>query len=186
MGSAPNLLRKKNHSVNRLKRDLCIGTIFNPPLFSLIITFKTNNISIYTESQKLLHLRLLECVKYWTEECWHAVLTFFIIIEKFLKPSLTGWPAESVTVPLIPVWTWTYFNNNNLKNFFKNRVQIQKEVISDLKRENQFLPKEIWESIWLISRERERERGREREREREICIPVLKLDFRAHGIKEFL
>jgi hypothetical protein len=38
----------------------------------------------------------------------------------------------------------------------------------------------------LISRERERERGREREREREICIPVLKLDFRAHGIKEFL
>jgi hypothetical protein len=27
------------------------------------------------------------------------------------------------------------------------RFQIQKEVISDLKRENQFLSKEIWESM---------------------------------------
>jgi len=27
------------------------------------------------------------------------------------------------------------------------RVQIQKEVVSDLKRENQFSSKEIWESI---------------------------------------
>jgi hypothetical protein len=35
-----------------------------------------------------------------------------------------------------------------------NIVQIQKEVISDLKRENQFLLKEIWESILLISSER--------------------------------
>jgi hypothetical protein len=34
-----------------------------------------------------------------------------------------------------------------------NRVQIKKEVISDLKRENQFLSKETWESILLISRE---------------------------------
>jgi hypothetical protein len=33
-------------------------------------------------------------------------------------------------------------------------VQIQKEIISDLKRENQFLSKEIKESIKLISRQR--------------------------------
>ncbi len=35
-----------------------------------------------------------------------------------------------------------------------NIVQIQKEVISDLKREILFLSKEIWESILLISSER--------------------------------
>jgi hypothetical protein len=34
------------------------------------------------------------------------------------------------------------------------RVQSRKEVISNLKRENQFWSKEIWESIWLISIER--------------------------------
>jgi hypothetical protein len=54
----------------------------------------------------------------------------------------------------------------------KIQIQIQKEVISDLKCENLFLSKEICESIWLISRERE------------ICEPVLKLDFTAHGIME--
>jgi hypothetical protein len=36
----------------------------------------------------------------------------------------------------------------------KYRVQIQKEVISYLKRENQFSSWELWESTWLISRER--------------------------------
>jgi hypothetical protein len=38
------------------------------------------------------------------------------------------------------------------KKFF--RVQIQKEVISDLKRENKFLSKDVWDSIGLISGER--------------------------------
>ncbi len=33
-------------------------------------------------------------------------------------------------------------------------VQIQKEVISDLKRENQFLQKEIWDMIDDLERER--------------------------------
>ncbi len=33
-------------------------------------------------------------------------------------------------------------------------LSIQKEVISNLKHENQFLSKEKWESIWLISRGR--------------------------------
>ncbi len=37
---------------------------------------------------------------------------------------------------------------------FIPHVQIQTEVISDLKCENQFLSKEIWESTWLISKER--------------------------------
>ncbi len=32
-------------------------------------------------------------------------------------------------------------------------AQIQKEVISNLKRENQFLSKEIWGSSWVISRQ---------------------------------
>ncbi len=41
-----------------------------------------------------------------------------------------------------------------LASRFSCRVQIQKEVISDLKRENQFLSKEICESLWLIFRER--------------------------------
>jgi len=30
------------------------------------------------------------------------------------------------------------------------RVQIPKEVISDMKRENQFLSKEIWESLEIF------------------------------------
>jgi len=58
-----------------------------------------------------------------------------------------------------------------------SRVQIQQEVISDLKRENQFLSQDIWESIWLMI-----------DLLREICKPVLKLDFNftAHGIVESL
>ncbi len=51
-----------------------------------------------------------------------------------------------------------------------DRVQIQKDVISDLKRENQFFSKEM-ESIYAWSLERE------------ICKPVLKLDFTAQGIR---
>ncbi len=35
------------------------------------------------------------------------------------------------------------------KKFF--RVQIQKAVISDMKRENKFLSKDVWDSIGLIS-----------------------------------
>ncbi len=35
-----------------------------------------------------------------------------------------------------------------------NWLHIQKEVISYLKREHQFLSKEVWESKWLMSRER--------------------------------
>ncbi len=46
-------------------------------------------------------------------------------------------------------------------------VQIQKEVISDLMRENQFLSKEIWESTYTR-------------------ILVLKLDFTAHCTMESL
>jgi hypothetical protein len=34
-------------------------------------------------------------------------------------------------------------------------VQIQKEVISDLKRESQFLAKEIWETTFMIDLQRE-------------------------------
>jgi hypothetical protein len=50
-------------------------------------------------------------------------------------------------------------------------VQIQKEVISNLKRENQFLSKEIWESICVLHN-----------LSRDICKPVLKLDFTGNGI----
>ncbi len=39
-------------------------------------------------------------------------------------------------------------------NFMLPGGSIRKEVISDLKGENQFFSKEIWDSIWLISRER--------------------------------
>jgi hypothetical protein len=39
-------------------------------------------------------------------------------------------------------------------NLSYNRGSTQKEVISNLKRENKFLSTEIWQSIWLISRER--------------------------------
>jgi hypothetical protein len=46
----------------------------------------------------------------------------------------------------------------------------QKEVISDLKRENQFLSKEIWLLIGLISGEGE------------IYKPVLKLVFTFHDM----
>ncbi len=53
------------------------------------------------------------------------------------------------------------------------RVQIQKEVISDLKRENQFLSNEIRESIMIVL-------------SREICQPVIKLDFTAHVTMESL
>ncbi len=48
----------------------------------------------------------------------------------------------------------------------QSRVQIMKEVISDLKRENQFFVKR---DIIDISRERS-------------CKPVLKLDFLSYGI----
>jgi hypothetical protein len=51
-----------------------------------------------------------------------------------------------------------------------HRVQIQKEMISDLKRENQFLSKELWEFIYII------------DLKNEICKPEIKLDFTAHGI----
>jgi hypothetical protein len=51
---------------------------------------------------------------------------------------------------------------------------VKKEVISNLKRENQFLSTDISESVGSISRERE------------ICKLVLKLDFTAHGITESL
>jgi hypothetical protein len=44
------------------------------------------------------------------------------------------------------------------------RVQIQKEVISDLKRENQLL----YMGVYMI------------DLKSEICKPVLKLDFTAH------
>ncbi len=50
-------------------------------------------------------------------------------------------------------------------------VKIQKEVISDLKRENQFLAKEMVYD-WSIKRD--------------LYRPVLKLDFTAHGIMESL
>ncbi len=46
------------------------------------------------------------------------------------------------------------------------QFQIQKYVISYLKRKNQLLSKEMWESL-----------------NTEICKPVLKLDFTAHMAK---
>ncbi len=59
----------------------------------------------------------------------------------------------------------------NVVSVFQLRVQIQKEVISDLKWENQILPKEKWESIWLISKERSVNMG-------------LKLDITANNLNQ--
>ncbi len=50
---------------------------------------------------------------------------------------------------------------------------MKKEVICDLKGENQFLSKEIWETIMI-------------DLQREIGKPVLKLVFAAYGIIESL
>ncbi len=55
----------------------------------------------------------------------------------------------------------------NIPEYENIWVQIQKEVISDLKREDQFLSKEIWAS-------------------RELCKPRFKLGFTADDLMEFL
>jgi hypothetical protein len=54
-----------------------------------------------------------------------------------------------------------------------NRVQIQKEVISDLKRENQFLSKRDM-GVYMI------------DLKRDVCKTILKLDFSAQGYMESL
>jgi hypothetical protein len=56
-------------------------------------------------------------------------------------------------VKLVPIFTEPVSVGNSNCIFLRFstiltfRAHIQKEVIFDLKRENQFLPKEIWESI---------------------------------------
>ncbi len=54
------------------------------------------------------------------------------------------------------------------------RVQIHKEVISDLKLENQFCHKRNWSLLYMVMINLSRD----------ICKPVLKLDFTARGLME--
>jgi hypothetical protein len=64
--------------------------------------------------------------------------------------------------------------SNLHKTWHLFKIQIHKEVISDLNGKVQILSQEIWEPIRFISRERE------------ICKPVLKVVFTALGIMESL
>ncbi len=148
-------MEKKNHSVNRLQRDLCIDAILNPPLFSLINTFKTNNISIYTELQKLFTLYTSRMCKILNKRMLTWSADFFIIIEilEALPDWLTRWVCHSSLDSSMDL-NISILKTKQFAAFFKNRVQIQKEVISDLKRANQFLSREIWVFKWKIPWER--------------------------------
>ncbi len=57
----------------------------------------------------------------------------------------------------ITIWFFWRFYKATTKKYIPDplyRGSTQKEVISDMKRENKFLSKEIWQFIWLISLER--------------------------------
>ncbi len=78
------------------------------------------------------------------------------------KPVLTGFHE-------VHIFNTAGFHLTWCSMMLRSRVQIQQEVISDLKRENQFLSKGLCESFCVISRER-------------YVNPGQKLNFKAHGI----
>ncbi len=81
----------------------------------------------YRSFHPINRLYIYSLTKYWLRY-WQAFCLWVCLAE----------------VQLIRHWMWVMWP----------WVHIQKEVIYDLKRENQFLSKEIWESIWVISRKR--------------------------------